>query len=154
MTQNTYQNREEFMTSFLNNPRGKMKYNRARMFTRQAPNGEGYQIVAYGHEVLVEVTGNSVDFYTAHHEKVSPTVTEWVSLFGSVLAGTEGFDVTIHSENAPNTGIGNRLSESAKYITDYIGEGTSGWGDFSAVEQNAVKEVETACMKAFRTLTA
>lgn len=154
MTRNTYRNREAFMKSFLNNPRAKMRYHSARMFTRESPNGEGFQLVAYGHEVLAEVTGDSVDFYTAHHGEVSPTVTDWVRLFGKVLAGTEGFDVTIHSERAENTGIGNRLSDSAQYITEYVGKGSSKWGDFSAVEESAIDDVESACMKAFNTLTA
>lgn len=138
------------MNSFLTNPRAGMKYNQSRMFTRETPNGEGYQLVAYGHEIIAEVTHNEVDFYTAHYSEVSRTVSDWIATFGSVLSNTEGFKVSIYKNEKPNTGIGNRKTQAAKYINNYVAPFA---GDFSKVEQDAKREVVEACQEAFNQLT-
>lgn len=138
------------MQSFLNNPRAEMRYARGRMFTRRSPDGDGYQLVAYGHNVLAEVTENSVDFYTAYYGVQSQTVTKWVALFGSVLSNTDGFEVTIHDSAKPNTGIGNLLADAAQYIDSYVGDFTSAMSD---VEEQAVSDVERACLQAYHDLT-
>jgi peptidoglycan/xylan/chitin deacetylase (PgdA/CDA1 family) len=150
MVRNTYTNRRNFIESFLNNPRAGMKYGRCRMFTRQSPDGEGYQLIAYGHEVLAEVDHGRVELFAGHYGEVSRTVSDYLRIFGSVLSNTEGFTVTSHETLAPNTGIGNRLSQAAQYIDSYIAPFTD---DFSAVEQDARQEVVEACQEAFNRLT-
>jgi|APHM01.1.fsa_nt_gi hypothetical protein len=152
MTRHVYTNREKFMQSFLNNPRPQMRYCSGRMFTRRSPKG-GYELVGYGHHVLARVDSESVNFYTAYYNEVSRTVTNWVSLFGSVLSRTDGFEVTIHESETPTVGIGTMLADSAKYIEEYVGCLKEKGNNFSPVEENAVEQVEQACMEAFNELT-
>jgi hypothetical protein len=128
--------RSEMMSEFLNEEAGRV-YAKGRLYTRE--HNEGVQLVAYGHEVLAYIEDGHVHLFTGHHGTVSQTVTGYIKILGRVLSNTEGLEVTVHESEAPNTGIGTRLSDSAQYINAYVGAFAE---SLSAVEQNAKDTVE------------
>jgi|APHM01.1.fsa_nt_gi hypothetical protein len=136
MVGTTTTKRETLMNEFLNGESQRV-YAKGRLYTRE--NGDTLQLVAYGHEVLAELEDGHVHLYTGHHSTVSRTVTGYVKVLGSTLSDTEGFEVTVHEGEAPNTGIGTRVSEAAKYISNYVGDFRE---SMSSVENDAVETVE------------
>lgn len=130
--------RSELMSEFLNEETGRV-YAKGRLYTRE--HNEGIQLVAYGHEVLAYIEDGHVHLFTGHHGSVSKTVTGYIKILGSVLSNTEGLEVTVHEDTAPNTGIGNRLTEPAQYIGKFVGSFAE---SMSAVEEEAKNTVEEA----------
>jgi hypothetical protein len=129
---------ETLIEMFLDQTEGEV-YQYGRLAT--VPDEDSIKLVAYGNEILAEVNGRDVHLYLGHHSTVSRTVTDYVKLLGSVLSRTEGRNVSVHRDMAPTMGIGARASDSAQYISSYIG----GFGrDRSPVEEQAVENVRDA----------
>jgi hypothetical protein len=116
------------------------------MYTRESPDGEGVQLVAYGNEIIAEIVENSdkkdnLTFYVGHHGQVSKTVTDYIKLFGSVLSNTEGFTVDIRRESPTNGYVARQINSAA---AQFIGGYVDFREDMSAVEEDAVETVEDA----------
>lgn len=117
-------------------------YNDGRLYTRRE--GERIQLVAYGNEVIASIdeAGRDVEMYIGHHGQVSETVTGYIKTLGSVLSNTEGRDVSVFRDAAPTLGYGSRVSDSAKYISNYVRFVSN--AARSPVERDAVAEVNRA----------
>ena len=140
MVRNTTDRRTEIVQEFLNG-QTERAYAYGRLAVRE--NNGRHQLVAYGHEILADLDPETdhINLYTGHHGTVSQTVTNYVKILGRELSNSEGFDVTVHNNAAPNTGIGTRASESAQYINNYVGR----FGrNLSPVEKDAKDTVREA----------
>lgn len=135
----TVRSRRSIIEMFLDGTAGEV-YASGRLATVESDEGESVQLVAYGHEILAEVSpdGKDVRLFTGHHGTVSKTVTDYIKLLGSILNEFEHRSVSAYKEAAPTTGIGTRSSRSAQYISNYI----NWWTSLSAVERDARQEVE------------
>lgn len=144
MSRTRFNRRASFINSALQRKESGLVYARGRMYTRESPDGDGIQVVAYGNEIIAEIEGDSLTFHIGHHGQVSKTVTSYIKAFGSVLSNTEGFNVSVLRDSAPTNGYVARHinSEAAQFISNYVGDFFD--GDRSAVEQDAVDSVEAA----------
>ncbi len=141
MVRQTYTNRESFISHFLQDSVPESKYARGRMYTRESPDGDGVQLVAYGNEIIAEIDGRDLTFYTGHHGQVSKTVTRYIKRFGSVLSNTEGLNVDVRREAPTNGYVARHINASAaQFISNYVDFRE----DMSAVEEDAVETVEDA----------
>jgi len=144
MTQRKFSNRRNFVESFINNPRSELVYASGRMYTRESPDGDSIQLVAYGNEIIAEAADSTFTFFVGHHGQVSQTVTRYIKKVGSVLSngGFSELDVDVRYEAPTNGYIARHInSAAAQYIDNYIG----GFGrNESPVEQDARADVETA----------
>lgn len=142
MTRNHFSSRESFISNVLQRREAGLIYESGRLYSRESPDGEGIQVVAYGNEIIADIEGESLTFHIGHHGQVSRTVTGYIKKFGSVLSTTEGFEVTVLRDSAPTNGYVARHinSAAAQFIDAYVGD----WSDMSPVEQEAVETVEDA----------
>lgn len=105
-------------------------------------------LLSYTNEVIGELVGDDeLRLYTGHHGQVSQSTTNHIRQFGSVLSNTEGLSVTV-LDTAPTMGVGSRASESAQFISNYVGD----WSDLSPVEIDARETVERALQERLRQL--
>ena len=125
---------------FLDGTEGEV-YNQGRLATVEREND--IALVAYGEHILATIEGRDVTFYTGHYGKHSQTVTGYVSEVGSLLNDTETRNVTVVEGRTPSMGVGSRVAQAGQYISEYVGPFYQG-RDFSAVESNAVAEVNRA----------
>lgn len=141
MTRLHYNKRDSIVQEFLTNPREGIRYNNGRMYVRESPEGDGFQLVAYGNEILAEIEGSNVTFFVGHHGQVSKTVTGYIKHFGSVLSNTEGLEVDVRREAPTNGYVARHInSAAAQFISNYVDFTT----ELSAVENDAVETVEDA----------
>jgi hypothetical protein len=134
MTYTTTKSPETLIEMFIDGTPNEV-YEHGRLAT--VPTEQGVQLVAYGHEILAETNGEEITIYTNQHGTVSRTVTDYVKLLGSTLNEFENRTVTANDQARPTMGIGTRVSESAKYISNYFDVLTSR----SNVEDRALNEV-------------
>lgn len=126
---------------------GEVVANQGRITTYK-PDEDTTLLLSYTNEIIAELTGDSdVRLYTGHYGQVSRSTTNHIRQLGSVLSGTEGKTVTVTDES-PTMGVGARASDSAQYISNYVGQ----WGDFSAVELDAMETVEQALQERLQQL--
>lgn len=139
----TTKNRTDLIEMFLDATIGE-SYWKGRL--RTETDGETVQLIAYGRHILGEVdrAAKSVTLYSGHYGVQSPTVTDYVRLFGKRLALREGYDVTI-SERAPDTDY-DTLPQSSQYINQYIDYTR---GKLSGAEKKARREVDNALLSTF-----
>lgn len=97
-------------------------------------------LVAYGQHVLAQADGNTIDFFTGHHSEHSRAVTNYVKRLGSILNDYENREVHTYEDRAPDIGPNSEITESSQYIGHYVNYTTP----FSAVEKDAVAQVEAA----------
>lgn len=121
-------------------------YNQGRLATVEQENGVA--LVAYGNEVLAFANGQKIDFFVGHHAQVSPTVTRYIKLIGSLLNDTETREVNVFYDAAPTLGEGTRASDSAQFIKNYVDWTTS----LSKVEKDARELVRIALLRRMREL--
>jgi hypothetical protein len=119
-------------------------YENGRLYTREGEEGR-IELVAYGNEVIASIdpAGNDVEMYIGHYKQVSETVTGYIETLGSVLSRTSGREVSVLRDAAPTLGYGARASAAAQYINSYVNFAR----DFSAVEKDAVSEVNDALVE-------
>jgi hypothetical protein len=141
-TYTTTQSRETLIEMFLDGSAGEV-YQKGRLATIEREND--IALVAYGEHILATIDGKDVTFYTGHYGEHSKTVTEYVSLVGSLLNDTETRNVSVHSTETPQMGIGSRVSAAGQYIDEYVGDFLA--GNFSPVESNALNEVNNALVR-------
>jgi hypothetical protein len=143
-TYTTTQSRSTLIEMFLDGTSGEV-YCQGRLATVETDEGNRVQLVAYGNEVIAEITrdGKDVTLFTGHHESVSETVSDYIEVLGSILNDFENREVTAIGDAAPTMGIGARSSASAQYISQYINWTTT----LSPVERKAQKEVNAALKK-------
>jgi len=142
-TYTTTQSPETLIEMFLDGTAGEV-YNQGRLATVEREND--IALVAYGEHILATIEGRDVTFYTGHYGEQSQTVTEYVSLVGSLLNDTETRNVTVHGTETPQMGIGSRVAEAGQYISNYVGGFYRG-RSFSNVESDAVSEVNNALVR-------
>lgn len=142
MTRTHYNVKHELFTEFLTNPREGIRYNKGRMYVRESPEGNGFQLVAYGDTILAELEGSSLTFFVGHHQQVSQTTTRHVKAFGSTLSrGDFDVEVDVRREAPTNGYVTRRLSSAA---AQFIGNYVDFREEMSAVEEDAVQTVEDA----------
>jgi hypothetical protein len=134
MTYTTTTSSEKLIEMFIDCTPNEV-YAHGRLAT--VPTENSVQLVAYGHEILAENDGENITIYTNQHATVSQTVTGYVKLLGSTLNEFENRNVEANDKARPTMGIGTRVSESAKYISDYFHVLSSR----SNVEERAFNEV-------------
>jgi len=105
--------------------------------------GESTLLVAYGEKVIARATGRTIDLFTGHHSNGSRSVTNYIKRLGSVLNDFENRDVHEYEDLNPTLGPNSEVEDSSQYIGHYVNFTT----DFSAVERDAVDEVESALME-------
>jgi hypothetical protein len=143
----TAQNREAIRRFF--NGEGGVVANQGRLTTFEADE-DTTLLLSYTNEIIAEMTGDSdVHLYTGHYGQVSQATTNHIRQLGSVLSNTDGKEVTV-SDGAPTMGVGSRASESAQYISNYVGNFAN--ADRSPVEIDAMETVEKALQNRLRQL--
>lgn len=142
MTRTHYNVKSELFNEYLTNPREGIRYNKGRMYVRESPEGNGFQLVAYGNEILAELEGGTLTFYVGHHSQVSKSVTRHIKEFGSVLSsGDFDLEVDVRRESPTNGYVARHInSAAAQFISNYVDFRR----DLSAVESDAVETVEDA----------
>lgn len=138
----TAERRSDLIEMFLDaTPRETYAY--GRLATREKEDGT-VELVAYQREILAEVNrgANDITLFTGHSHSRSPTVTDYLTLLGTLLNQRPGYSVNSLEGHAPTTGY-DVVKGAAKYINEYIGDFNDA-DDLSPVEENAVKEVNRA----------
>lgn len=143
-TYTTTRSPETLIEMFLDGSAGEV-YNQGRLATVEQENG--IALVAYGEHILATIEGYDIHFYTGHYGKHSQTVTGYVSLVGSLLNDTEERSVTIHGSETPEMGINRRVTDSAKYINEFVGDLIQAGRSYSDVEENAMAEVNRSLLR-------
>ena len=133
----TTQKRDSLIQMFIDNTSDEV-YASGRLAT--VKRGGKTLLVAYGQHVLAQADGNTIDLFTGHHSEHSRAVTVYVKRLGSILNDYDNREVHTYEDRAPDIGPNSEVKESAKYIGHYVNFTTA----FSAVEKDAVKEVEAA----------
>jgi len=140
MTQTTTTNSVEMLEMFVDETSNEI-YASGRLCTVER--GESTLLVAYGNEVIARATGHTIDLFTGHHSDGSRAVTEYIKRLGSVLNDFENRDVHEYEDKKPTLGPNSEVEDSSKYTGHYVNFTTA----FSAVEKDAVAEVESALME-------
>lgn len=135
----TTRNRDELIRMFIDGSAEEV-YESGRLAT--VPTENGVQLVAYGNEIIAENEGGDITIFTSFHSTVSKTVTTYIKRVGSILNDTETRSVEVRESAAPTLGIGARASQSAQYISNYVGDLRD--PDKSPVEEDAMAEVDQA----------
>lgn len=133
----TTESRDTLIQMFLDATPNEV-YSNGQLATREVEGG--VELIAYGNEVLAFANEKKIDFFIGHHGSVSPTVTSYIKRVGSLLNENENREVNVWRDAAPTLGEGQRASDSAQYIKNYVTYGRT----LSSVERDAVEEVRQA----------
>lgn len=145
-TATTTKRRNDLIEMFLDATPGE-SYADGRLSTIETENGVA--LVAYGNEILAEISADAteVTLYIGHYRSVSKTVTRYIHFVGKLLSQREMRDVTVLEGHAPTTGYG-RASRSAQYISNYVRD----YADMSGAEEKAYNDVREALRNFFSQL--